>query len=491
MTSTDLSSKLFIEIEQRLQHLDRKIEDEWSNYSEYLNTVIGDILKSNKQRQFLEKYKISDIVWYYQSRHQESAIEQKWISSSMQKGLSSPHFGNKTPIRNFLGSDLERYELNIGGPFAMSFFRSNSNFKDWPIFNTFVVQKEVSTTLLGYSRHKYLTRKKVDRISDQYPEFKKILTKKINELGRTKKLDEYKRFYRLFDILKSIKIGFSNKFQDSYFLFFSTWSRNDQIASVVYACREIPKWNDSKEIELFTQLLFERVRLREDNYIYQISRTLQKNEQIRRKYIQRLSHNIKHPLNTFLEEINLLKRTFTILDEQMSHLNDVMANAMEAVDSNDPVSKYPVNKVEDEVFEFFRDIEHYFRNSQEIGKKLSVTGIDKSWTFKIDKGILHEIIENLVRNAIEHGGDVININVSKEKSSYVIHVRDNGEGISNNVLKSIFSNDPAFYSRNQQGEIRGIGLSISNDLAKRHGGKLTVNPKPEEPWGTEFLLTIN
>ncbi|HSN59360.1 MAG TPA: HAMP domain-containing sensor histidine kinase, partial [Ferruginibacter sp.] len=67
----------------------------------------------------------------------------------------------------------------------------------------------------------------------------------------------------------------------------------------------------------------------------------------------------------------------------------------------------------------------------------------------------------------------------------VISVRDNGPGIPQKILDKIFQ---PFYTTKPTGQGTGLGLSLSYDIVKAHGGELKVETKEGE--GAEFIINI-
>jgi signal transduction histidine kinase len=66
-----------------------------------------------------------------------------------------------------------------------------------------------------------------------------------------------------------------------------------------------------------------------------------------------------------------------------------------------------------------------------------------------------------------------------------IRVKDNGNGISQKILDKIFQ---PFFTTKPTGQGTGLGLSLSYDIIKAHGGEIKVETK--EAQGSEFILQL-
>ena len=66
-----------------------------------------------------------------------------------------------------------------------------------------------------------------------------------------------------------------------------------------------------------------------------------------------------------------------------------------------------------------------------------------------------------------------------------IIVKDNGNGIPQKILDKIFQ---PFFTTKPTGQGTGLGLSLSYDIIKAHGGELKVETKEGE--GTIFIISI-
>ena len=99
-----------------------------------------------------------------------------------------------------------------------------------------------------------------------------------------------------------------------------------------------------------------------------------------------------------------------------------------------------------------------------------------------------QVILNLINNARaaidkEEGGEIKIITEITNKS-VKFHVQDNGCGIKEQDINSIF--DPFFSTKGIKGT--GLGLSISYGIIKQHGGEITV--KSQTGNGTTFTVTL-
>jgi len=103
---------------------------------------------------------------------------------------------------------------------------------------------------------------------------------------------------------------------------------------------------------------------------------------------------------------------------------------------------------------------------------------------------LEQVITNLILNArdailgIKKIGSIY-IGLSKSKDQYEIIVKDEGEGIPQDVIPKIF--DP-FFTTKDVGKGVGLGLSVCQSIIEKHSGKITVQSTPGE--GATFIISL-
>ena len=79
----------------------------------------------------------------------------------------------------------------------------------------------------------------------------------------------------------------------------------------------------------------------------------------------------------------------------------------------------------------------------------------------------------------------VSVSTKKEGDKIFVSVKDNGNGIPQKVLDKIFQ---PFFTTKPTGEGTGLGLSLSYDIVKAHGGELKAETKEGE--GSEFIIQL-
>jgi PAS domain S-box-containing protein len=112
---------------------------------------------------------------------------------------------------------------------------------------------------------------------------------------------------------------------------------------------------------------------------------------------------------------------------------------------------------------------------------------DTEYLLMGNKGQLHQVLLNLLLNAIQSIKKEGSITISTKNDNYYLSVsiKDTGSGISKENLSKIF--DP-FFTTKEVGEGTGLGLSISLKIIEDHKGKIEYNSVVNQ--GTEVIITF-
>jgi len=108
-----------------------------------------------------------------------------------------------------------------------------------------------------------------------------------------------------------------------------------------------------------------------------------------------------------------------------------------------------------------------------------------------DPDRISQVVTNLLGNAIAYNreGGAVAISLFEKAGDAVIEVADTGVGIPPDDLPHVFER---FYradkARSAEGEHNGLGLAISKEIAKAHGGDISVESRLDE--GSTFTVRL-
>ncbi len=222
-----------------------------------------------------------------------------------------------------------------------------------------------------------------------------------------------------------------------------------------------------------------------DNALF-MSQMIDASEEDQKKFFQNASHELRTPLMSiqgYTEGLKygIIKDTDNAYDiilkesKKMSELVDeiLFLSKFEAM-----TPTFGTVNLSEILHETVDDISLSHENGHisikmEISPSLLVTG---------DESLLHKVFKNIVSNATRYAKSVICISSEVEESNVVIHITDDGDGISNEDFPHIFKR---FY-KGKNGNF-GIGLSMANDIVKQHGGEIKVE---SEKGKTDFIIIL-
>ncbi len=110
-------------------------------------------------------------------------------------------------------------------------------------------------------------------------------------------------------------------------------------------------------------------------------------------------------------------------------------------------------------------------------------------TLNMDADKMKQVIMNLLMNAAQaavgEGEIIVSTHYRKQTGQIKIIVKDNGQGIPEDMLDKIF--DP-FFTTKAPGKGTGLGLSLSYGIVREHGGEIFAESEPGK-W-TEFTILL-
>ncbi|MCY7290612.1 MAG: HAMP domain-containing histidine kinase, partial [Ferruginibacter sp.] len=96
------------------------------------------------------------------------------------------------------------------------------------------------------------------------------------------------------------------------------------------------------------------------------------------------------------------------------------------------------------------------------------------------------VVDEKMKSGLQNYEPTVSISTKKVNDKIEIRVSDNGNGIPQKISDKIFQ---PFFTTKPTGQGTGLGLSLSYDIVKAHGGELKVETK--EGKGTTFIIQLH
>jgi two-component system, OmpR family, phosphate regulon sensor histidine kinase PhoR len=226
---------------------------------------------------------------------------------------------------------------------------------------------------------------------------------------------------------------------------------------------------------------------------------LRRADQIRRDFVANVSHELRTPLTAIkgysealMDEPQSAAGSQKFLEiihrhaTQMERLvNDLLRLAR--LDAGQELAEFALC----DAAALIDSVVHDFQPAATVkAQRLHVNVAPEACTLVVDPAKLHDILRNLVENAVNYTPDAGTIEVDAEvvDGTYRLRVKDTGPGIPREDLARIFER---FYrvdkSRARPGGT-GLGLAIVKNLVHVLGGEVTVANRATG--GAEFTVTL-
>ncbi|PTL84380.1 ATP-binding protein [Vitiosangium sp. GDMCC 1.1324] len=227
----------------------------------------------------------------------------------------------------------------------------------------------------------------------------------------------------------------------------------------------------------------------------QLRRTLE----FRDRVMGIVSHDLRNPLNaitlsaaTLLRRGGLdervrqnLQRIVSAADRAHRLIRDLLDYTKARLGSGIPIEPRPCNlgevarQVVDEVAQAFPERTLHFERATE-------GNLDGEW----DPDRLAQVITNLTRNALQHSplGTPVRVMVRTDDDSVSLEVHNEGPAIAPELLPALFEPFTQGAGRHTHEGNVGLGLYISQEVARAHGGRMEV--ESSERTGITFRLVL-
>lgn len=179
------------------------------------------------------------------------------------------------------------------------------------------------------------------------------------------------------------------------------------------------------------------------------------------------------------------------LNEAVSLISDESQSIRRFLDSYYELTHLPKPKIETiDVMEFFTGIRKSFAiylTDDGLDPAIINYTIPIDMQLRADRDLLGRLVTNVLRNAVQAVARVpeprIHVDVSVSEGRPYISIEDNGCGIPAEMKPNLFQ---PFFTTKPGGS--GIGLCLSRQIARLHGGDFTITSTPGH--GTKAVITL-
>ncbi|WP_276255540.1 PAS domain-containing protein [Halomontanus rarus] len=175
-----------------------------------------------------------------------------------------------------------------------------------------------------------------------------------------------------------------------------------------------------------------------------------------------VSHDLRNPLNIATGRLELAREEY-----ESPHLDDVQwahERMSDLIDDLLTLAREGKRVGETESVELASLSRHCWRH---VATTDATLRIETDRSIEADRSRLEQLLENLVRNAVEHGGESVAVTIGNVETGF--YLEDDGPGIPPEDREKVFESG---YSSAETGT--GFGLPIVAQIVDAHGWELSV-----------------
>jgi PAS domain S-box-containing protein len=185
------------------------------------------------------------------------------------------------------------------------------------------------------------------------------------------------------------------------------------------------------------------------------------------KFASVVSHDLRNPLNVAEGRVELAQAECD--SEHLDDVEDALERSQALIDDLLTLAREG-NRVDDIEAVDLGTLTEKCWGTVATGEATVSIEIDRA--IRADQSQLQQLLENLYRNAIEHGGDDVTVTVGTIPNGF--YIEDDGPGIPTDERDAVFE---AGYSTTEDGT--GFGLNIVEEIVDAHGWDIRVTEAPD------------
>ena len=228
-----------------------------------------------------------------------------------------------------------------------------------------------------------------------------------------------------------------------------------------------------------------------------MTKNLQESEEIRRRMIGDIAHELRTPLTVLSGEVEAIREgVYEPTDEKLKEIQDDLNLLHRLIEDLRELTlaeagELELNRGPTDLLRLVKSVTRKLENIAELDGVVLETDLPASIPeLNLDSERISQVLNNLVRNAIQHTarGDKVIIRVEEREDRVLVEVIDTGEGIPKEKLEHVFDRFYRGDSSRSSGGGSGLGLSIAKELAEAHGGDIKIDSEPGEGTMVTFSL---
>lgn len=234
------------------------------------------------------------------------------------------------------------------------------------------------------------------------------------------------------------------------------------------------------------------------NSFQTMTNQLEKSDQMRKQFINDVSHDFQSPLQNIKGYAALIEEPETdeadrtyygqIIQTETNRLSSLTKQLLllTSLDSLTEHNEMNVVAIDRQIKTALQGVRWQIEE-KDIAVSLEIDEAE----IKGHEGFLEKIWENMLSNAIKYTdpGGMIDIQLSNEAEEIRFVIKDTGIGMDSETITHVFDR---FYradtARHTAIEGTGLGLAIVKEVIELHGGQISIESHPDE--GTTFTITL-
>ena len=186
----------------------------------------------------------------------------------------------------------------------------------------------------------------------------------------------------------------------------------------------------------------------------------------RSEMLSGISHDLRTPLTRIKLQLALIKdeKISSKLSEDVEDMEKMLNEYLQFTSST--------SSEKTELFDISKLLNHSIMKYENNN---ITSNIEQEIFFNGRKSLINRCMDNLINNSLKYSNKVL-VNLKKIHKSLIITVDDDGPGIAESEYENVFK---PFYKINKgRGDSKssvGLGLSISSDVVRSHGGSITLD----------------